>query len=292
MKNFINQEACTQCRLCVEICPCHIYGVNEQRKVYIISGREAICQLCGQCMAVCKPEAIIVDGLSYKHDFFPLPENHVDYKSFMDFLATRRSVRKFTGKPVSDEVMNQILDAIAFAPFGAMPEKMHITAINNRAVIEKSLPYVIEFLDNVVRWMKNPIASLLIKIKNPAETYNTLRNHLYPILKSVDYKGGDGDRITRNAPALLIFHAEKGSEEHTDNALIYCTYAMMAAHSLGLGTTMNGIIPPAINKEKELKEFFGIPEDHEAVISLIMGYPKYKYQKAIRRKNCQVHWIA
>jgi nitroreductase/NAD-dependent dihydropyrimidine dehydrogenase PreA subunit len=292
MKNFINKAACTQCRLCVEICPCHIFGVNDQKEVYVIHERESICQICGQCMAVCKEEAIRIDGLSYEKNFPDLPETYVGYQDFVDLLSTRRSVRKFQNKAVPDDIMNQILDSIAFAPFGAMPEKMHITVVNNRAKIEESLPYFVEFLNNMVRWMENPITSFLIKSRSKKETFNTVKNHLYPILKMESYSKEYGDRITGNAPALLLFHAEKGAEEHTDNALIYATYAMLAAQSLGLGTTMMGILPPAINTAKALKKIFMIPKNHETVISLILGYPKYHYHKAIKRNSHQIHWVS
>jgi nitroreductase/NAD-dependent dihydropyrimidine dehydrogenase PreA subunit len=292
MENFINKEACTQCRLCYEVCPCHIYGINEKNEVYIIPERESICLACGQCMAICKPEAIQVDSLSYENDFFDLPEHSVHYKDFINFLSNRRSVRNFKSKPIPDEEMNKILDSIAFAPNGASPEKMNITVINNRAKIEESLPYFVEFLDNLVHWMESPMTSFLIQHRNKPETFNTVKNHLYPILKMGNYKLENGDRITRNAPALLIFHAQIGAEEHTNNSLIYATYAMLAAHSMGLGTTMIGIIPPAINRMQKLKRFFKIPADHEAVMSLIIGYPKYSYQKAIKRRSHKIHWLA
>lgn len=292
MKNFIDKETCTQCRLCVEICPCHIFGVNDQKEVYVIQQRESICQICGQCMAICKPEAISIEGLSYEKNFFDLPENKVGYDDFINFLSNRRSVRHFKNKPVPDEAMNQILDSIAFAPFGAMPEKMHITVVNDRAKIEEAQPYFFEFLDNIVRWVERPVASFLMKSGNKKETFNTVKNHLYPILKLGNYNPEFGDEVTRNAPALLLFHAEKGAEEHTHNSLIYATYTMLAAQSLGLGTTMNGIVPPAINKTKKLRDIFRISEGHEVVISLIIGYPKYNYQKAIKRNFHQVHRVS
>lgn len=61
-----------------------------------------------------------------------------------------------------------------------------------------------------------------------------------------NYKLEFGDRITRNAPALLIFHAENGAEEHTNSSLIYATYSILAAHAIVLGATMIGIVPAAI----------------------------------------------
>jgi len=54
----------------------------------------------------------------------------------------------------------------------------------------------------------------------------------------------------------MIFHAKTGAEEHTNNALIYATYAMLTIHSLGLGAAMNGIIPAAINKVKKVRDIF------------------------------------
>ena len=100
-----------------------------------------------------------------------------------------------------------------------------------------------------------------------------------------------GDRSTRGAPAVIIFHADKGAEEHSDNSLIWATYAMMAAQSLGLGATMISLVPAAINKVKEVREAFRIPEEHEAVVSVITGYPKYKYKRGIKRTSHTVHFL-
>jgi nitroreductase len=241
-------------------------------------------------MAVCKPKAIQIDDLSYDN-FFDLPENKVEYNTLMDFFATRRSVRNFKDKPVPNEVIQQILDSIAFAPYGSSPNTVNITAVNNRKIIESALPLMSEFYDNLVKWIDNPVIRFVFKKKKDPETYNTVKNHVYPIAKLGNYKLEHGDRITRNAPALLIFHANKGAEAHTHNAIIYATYAMLAAQAQGLGTTMISLVPAAINKVNALKELFKIPEDNEAVISLILGYPKIKYKRAIRRDKKPISWV-
>ena len=66
---------------------------------------------------------------------------------------------------------------------------------------------------------------------------------------------------------------------------------MLAAHSLGLGATMIEIIPAAINRVKEIRNIFQIPEENEAVMSVIIGYPKYKYKRAVKRAMQQINWI-
>ena len=291
MKSTVNSESCIKCKFCIEVCPCNIIGINSEEEVHFIAERTSICLKCGQCMAVCSTKSITINGLSYDNDIVDLPDHNVDHKSFVNFLANRRSIRNFKDKPISSELIHQILESVEYAPYGACPEKINITVINNRKRIEIALPYIAEFLDNIVRWIENPIASHMIKRKKGQETFNTIKNHLYPIAKLENYKLKFGDRITRDAPVILIFHAEKGAEEHTNNSIIYATYTMLAAHALGLGATMIGIVPAAINKVREVKEIFRIPEENEAVMSVIIGYPKYKYQRTIIRKKQVINWV-
>ena len=66
---------------------------------------------------------------------------------------------------------------------------------------------------------------------------------------------------------------------------------MLAAHSLGLGATMIGIVPAAINKVPEVRSIFEIPKENEAIISIIVGHPIYKYRKAIKRQRQIIHEI-
>lgn len=117
-------------------------------------------------------------------------------------------------------------------------------------------------------------------------------NNLYPISKLKNYKLEYGDRITRNAPVLIIFHAAEGAEAHSKNSMIYASYTMLAAHALGLGAAMNEIVPAAINKNKKVREVFDIPGTHEASISLILGYPKYSYQRTVKRRKHSIRILS
>jgi len=291
MKNTINHELCKKCKLCINVCPVNIIEIDKNGLVNFIAEREKICLECGQCMAVCSTDAVKIPKYTYSDDFIKLPENKIDFKEYINFIANRRSIRNFKNTKIEKEIFNQILSSLDFAPYGAEPNKTEVTIVNNRSTIEKTLPFIEKFLDNIVKWIENPIISFMIKRKKGMETFNTLKNHLYPMAKSENYKLKYGDRITRDAPAIIIFHANKNAEEHTNNSLIYATYCMFAAQSLGLGTSMNGIVPAAINKVPEVRKIFSIPENHEAIISLTIGYPKYKYRKTVKREQKRIHWI-
>jgi nitroreductase len=275
----------------MEVCPCKVIGKNDNKEPFFIEERMPICLQCGQCMAVCKTSALKIDGLSYENDFLDLQPNEVAHNSFINFLANRRSIRNFKDKTVSDGLIDQILDSISYAPFGAEPEKMCITVVNDRKRIESSLPHIEKFLDDIVKWIDNPLVSRMIKRRSGPEKFFTVKNHLYPISKLGNYKLEFGDRITRNAPAIIIFHAPKNAASHTENSLIYATYAMLAAHSLGLGATMIGLVPNAINKVKAVRDIYEIPEENEAISSIIVGYPRVKYKRTIKRNEHQVNYI-
>ncbi len=291
MSFSIDQQLCIKCKLCIEVCPVNLIETDIDNKVRFIANRTAICIGCGQCMAVCSTKAIVANNLSYDTGFEALPDKKIGYNDFSGFLSSRRSVRNYTKKQFTAEMMDKILHSLSYAPFGASPEKMHVTVINNRKIIEDSLPFIENFLDNIVKWVDNPVTSFIIRKKKGNETYNTIKNHLYPIAKFDNYKLKYGDRITRGAPAMIIFHADKDAEEHTNNALIYATYVMLAAHSLGLGASMIGIVPAAVNKVKEVRAAYKIPGHHEAVMAVITGFPKIHYQRAIKRTLPTIHNI-
>jgi len=51
------------------------------------------------------------------------------------------------------------------------------------------------------------------------------------------------------------------------------------------------IIPPAVDKTDDLRKLFKIPETNQVISSIIIGHPKYKYQRGIRRSLKSVEWL-
>ena len=247
-----------------------------------------MCLQCGQCMAICPTKSVHVGGLSYNKDFDELPENKSNYKNFIETLSTRRSVRTFKDRPVSEELIDEIVNSVSYAPFGAAPEKMEISIINNRETIESALPLISDFLNGIKKFIENPIASRFLRLLAGKEEFQTIKNHIYPNAKGGIYNLDNWDGITRGAPALITLHAAKDAEAHSNNGIIYATYIMLAAHAIGLGATMTECVISPINRSKKLKQIFQIPENNEAIMSVIVGYPKYRYKRTIKRHKHKV----
>ncbi len=289
----INHETCKVCGLCGEVCPNKIMKKDKTHKIFFRQDRMPLCMKCGQCMAVCPTESILIEGLSYSRDFFELPEDSFLEHSFFDLIATRRAIRNFKDKPVPKELLEKVVQAISFAPPGFTPIKTEILVVQDTGIIRKALPYMIEVYDSLVKAMSNPVGRLFVKGKVGREKFKIIVNHVVPLLKSrlPELKTGVEDTITRYAPAMIIFHVNRSEEFNESDIYIALTYGFLAAHALGLGGSAMDIIPPAIEKSQQLRKLFSIPENNKVVASMILGYPKFSYQRGIKRELKSVKWI-
>lgn len=289
---IVNQETCSKCGTCASICPARAINHSKGEFPSPNSNREQTCILCAQCMAICPKEAISIEGLSDK-DLLDLPENTPDYQAFFDLLITRRSTRNFKDLPVPRELLEQVIQAIAQAPMGFPPHKTHVTLVQDRSTVLKMLPIITKIYEDMLGWMKNPVIRFAIKSQTDPETFSSIKNHLLPLMsiRLPEMKKTNSDEITWGAPALMLFHAHKTAETHTVDACIALTYAFLAAHALGLGVTVSGLIPPAVNHSPELQKMLKIPEDHEVVCCIMLGYPQYKFKKGIKRPLASINWV-
>jgi ferredoxin len=289
----INMETCNVCGLCGEVCPNKIIIKEDATRMAFRLDRINLCVKCGQCMAVCPKGSVNVNGLSYTENFIELPEGKNYETAFMNMIATRRAIRNFEDKPVPGELLEKIVEAIAYAPPSFPPIKTEIIVVKDRDVIRAALPYMIGMYEFLVKAMANPMMRFLLKMRIGNEKYHTLINHVIPIMKVKlsSMKAGEEDPITRNAPAMIIFHANKSTDNYKTDIHLALSYGFLAAHAIGLGGSAIDLIPPAIERNKELRKIFSIPKNNVVVAALIIGFPKYRYKRVIKRKLKAVTWI-
>ena len=289
----INYETCTLCGLCGEVCPNLTMKVDRETGITLRSNRKDLCIKCGQCMAICPFKSIQVAGLSYDTDFFKLPKGKAANLPFGEMVKTRRAIRTYKDQPVSTEVLEKIVEAISFAPPSFTPLKIELVVVQDTSVIRKALPEMIKVYDGLLKVMRNPIGRLIIRLKNGAEKFKVVERHVAPMMQSrlPELKQGVEDTITRYAPAMIIFHAHRDAEKYETDINIAMTYGFLAAHALGLGGSPIDLVPPAIQNNSALQEMFSIPVENVPVAALILGYPKYRYQRGIKRELKSVAWI-
>jgi len=288
----IDSNNCKLCKTCLEICPNRIFQLTNQR-ITTRPERINLCFACGQCMAACAEKALQVRGLDYERDFFKLNMAVEQELPFQALIESRRSIRAFKHKPVPRAELEKIVEAISFAPMGFPPIKIGVVVVDNPEILKQALPLMIGLYDKLMNALKNPIARMIVRWKSGKEQFQSIQNHIIPLMnaKLPTMKDGTEDAIIRNAPAIILFHADRNAENYRADSYIALAFGLLKAHSLGLGATAIDLIPPAIERTPELKTLFKIPPAHKVVASMIVGYPKYKYQRGIKRKLASADWV-
>jgi nitroreductase/NAD-dependent dihydropyrimidine dehydrogenase PreA subunit len=285
-------ETCSACGLCAEVCPNKVL-LKVDGRMEVIPERVDLCFTCGQCMCICPTRSIQIMNLSYDRDFIDITGQADNKDSFYQLIRTRRAIRNFKDVPVPAELLEKIVDAISMAPMGFPPVKTEIIVVSDPQMIRSSLPQMVDLYDWLYRVFQTPIPRFFIRREVGPQKFRQMESHLIPLLKVrlPGLKKGTEDTITRGAPAMILFHGNQNGEDLREDIYIAATYCMLAAHSLGLGGSIMDLIPPAINKVHQLRSHYGLPDNHEVIAAVIIGFPKYKYQRSIQRQLKSVNWL-
>jgi ferredoxin len=288
--HFVNPETCLGDGICVEICPEDILEIADEKATTVESRADA-CIECGQCVAVCPTESMTMPKLPTE-DFERLPKRPFAFEEFHDFLKTRRSVRVFKDRPVEREVIQKILDAAATAPMGFPPHSTEVVVIDGRDELDFLLEQLVKDYEFMIKGFSNLFIRTMIRLNAGAENFHSLKNYILDVAKHANqvYRENGGDKYMRGAPVLMLFHGSRWAMSCEENAHLICHHSMLAALSLGLGSTIIGLIPPIVDRSRLLRERYGIPKNNRVCTSLVLGYPKYKYHRGIRRDLAGVRY--
>lgn len=281
--HLVDLETCRGEGICVDVCPENVLEILNG-KAATVGSRAGTCIKCGQCVAVCPTESLQMPEFP-ANDFAELGRLPFGYEEFIDFLRLRRSVRRFKDRPVEREVAERILAAAATAPMGMPPHSTEVIVLDQREELDFLLEQLVKDYGAMVKAFSNPIGRAMIRLASGAENYNMLKDYIVELARYANelYAEDGTDRYMYRAPMLMLFHANRRAMSYEENAHLVCHHAMLAALSLGLGSTIIGLIPPIVDRSKVLRGRYGIPKENRVLTSLILGYPKYKYKKSIRR---------
>jgi|GEM_PF-2748673 len=289
MRNTIDRSKCIKCHMCEMACPEGLIAVDDAGASFVPGADEA-CIACGHCVAACPKGIISVEGLP--PEMFPaFSDERASAEQLQALMDCRRSVRVFKDNPVEDAAIERILRAVSTVPVGGGGAPPPVTVINGRQRLEPLVAPMMEFYRGFYKGMTSPFGRPIMRLVLGRDKYVAMKKFL-PILKAmIEYYDETGsDCLMWGAPALLLFHTRPDCIGADYDPMIECTYAMLAAHAEGLGTTMIGMVPPFLNKNREWRRRLGIPDDHEVKISLIAGYPAMGFARGIRRKF-DVNWV-
>lgn len=279
----VNQQTCTHCGQCARICPAEVLELRDEK----ITVKESPfgCIACGHCMMVCPNGSITVTGRGISpNDLVDLPpgQSQATSDALAALMLARRSVRIFSEKEIPADILDRIVKMAESAPMGIPPWDVGCVTIRGRQQVQALAGEVIKQYEGFLKIFRPWVLSIMRPFIGQAryEQFKTFILPLAEILLSNKRQGRDA--LFYDAPAVMIFHHSPYAE--MADAVIPCTYAMLAAESLGLGTTMIGSVAPILQRNKALSKSHGIPDGNKAAIVLILGYPAVTFRRAIRRR--------
>ncbi len=279
----IDEETCNQCGQCARICPAEVLTM-ENGHVRINEESPFGCIACGHCMMVCPEGSVKVRGRGIQfEDLLPLPpqEARATADELDALMKARRSVRRFREKEVPLEILERIVEMAASAPMGIPPWDVGCILIRGRDKVQELAEGIVAGYAKL-RKILPPWMLTLLRPFFSRPAYEQFRHFILPLAKRfVESRQQGRDEVFHNAPAVLIFHHSPYAE--AVDAAIACTYAMLAAESVGLGSTIIGSAPPVLQRDKELCQKWGIPAGHTPSLALIVGYPAVGFKRAIQR---------
>jgi nitroreductase/NAD-dependent dihydropyrimidine dehydrogenase PreA subunit len=287
---IIDMTHCTLCGNCVTVCKDFSLEIIEDK---IVFGRSPLfgCIGCGQCEAVCPHDCISVIGRTLAgDDFFSLPakEESASLEQLLNLMNRRRSVRDFRNKEVEQDVIDNVLKAAMTAPMGLPPSDVEVLVLQGNDKVRAFSNDVMDYFKSI-GWIFSPFMLTLMRPFYGKEAIKLMRGFITPLLGFMAKARKEGKNyLLYDAPVAFYFYGTPYCDPADPQ--IACTYAMLAAESLGLGTCMIGSVGPFIQKGAyKLKKKYGIHPRNQMGLMLIMGYPKLHYKKTIRRSFAKVN---
>ncbi|HEO72533.1 MAG TPA: nitroreductase [Candidatus Hydrogenedentes bacterium] len=167
---------------------------------------------------------------------------------FMDIITGRRSTRKYEARPVADDVLEKVLEAGRWAQSWANTQCWEIVVVRDAATKEK--------LQGTIKGGNPSIDAIVAAPVLLAVCGKTERAGYYK-----------GMAVTKFGDWLLF-----------DLGVLSQNIAL-AAHALGLASVVVGLFD-----HEAAREVLGVPDGHEVVTLMPLGYPAGSVEAPPRRE--------
>jgi len=268
----VDEEKCKRDGVCVAVCPARIIEFkNENSSPAPTDNADEFCINCGHCVAVC-PHGALSHRTMRSEQCPPVRKEWLlGPEQVEHFLRARRSIRTYKEEAVEREVLAKLIDIARFAPTGGNVQPVKWLIIYERDEVRSLAGHVID-------WMR-----FMLKEQPPIANA--------PNLDRIVASWAEGvDRICRGAPHVIVAHAPKDEPTAPAASTIALTYLELATPSFGLGACWGGYFNAAATLWPAMQQALGLPEGHSSFGAMMVGYPKYEYQRLPLRNEARITW--
>ena len=262
MKFVIDEELCTACKQCAQVCIRDNIVVED-----FATETGSNCFECGHCMAICRQNAITLKSYEGKEDRiveYNPREIPVDYDDLLQFLKQRRSIRWFKNKKIDKDTFDKLFEGAYYSPSAQNEQDVEFVVLDERLDEFMGLVYDI------------------IKVEE---------NEFFRIKEFGDYLKDNSTKefhplLWEGKQLILTFSTDKTS------AVIANTRLELLAYSLGLGGFYSLFILKAdeIDHDRLMEFFPEIDKSKHMYSTFIIGYPKKRFRRTIPHNDIKVNY--
>lgn len=182
--------------------------------------------------------------------------------SVFEAILGRRSIREYTSQQVDAKKIRSLIEAAVMAPTAMHHEPWAFTIVQDVTLLQD--------LSDVAK----PMFAKQLKLDNSPD----IDKFNYPAFN-----------IFYDASTLIIISANKDNSIAIADCWLAAENLMLAAFGMGLGTCVIGAALFALN-DTEQKLKLGINENFEAVVPIIIGFPRAGAVSSKRKRPLILKW--
>ena len=242
----IDPELCIGCGACVKVCPNDTITMQNEKAV--VTGQRS--QSCGHCAAVCPTGAVRVGAIdprflafrSFQADDRWLPHGQFPVTYLVRLMASRRSCRNYSERPVAREILEDLIRIGTTAPSGTNSQKWTFTVLPTRPAVSALGERISRFFEAPEPHGGKKMAAGGIEMGWPKGTGHLLPGHHESVETALEeYRRLGRDQLFHGAPALILVGSIPGGSCPAEDALLATQNILLAAHAMGLGTCLSGL---------------------------------------------------
>jgi nitroreductase len=208
----------------------------------------------------------------------------IDPESIRAFIQGKRSVRRYTDKPISREFLDRLLYTGSLTSTASNRQEWKAYVLTGAAV-RVFAGKVIDYYAGLLRLAKNPVMKMILKRTEARRYFGSPETYKrFEELIASFHKGEDP--MFYHAPAVIILSSSKKEKRFGNTDCVLAGSAMMyTAAGYGIGSCMIGFAQAAMNMKQALREAAGVARDEAVHLVFTLGYHDRPYRKLPIRKS-------
>ena len=283
----IDYEKCTGCSICVQTSP-RCFSMTGDKATLLVD--EASCALCGHCVAVCPSRALTHHVMDMGHFLDVNDRPLIDTDDFIQLIRERRSHRAFVDNKIPKEHLKKLIDTVRYAPTGHNDQTVEIIIVENPERRKKLSNLAVDFMAGGLKKEEKKLDKMKSSGEGTPAQMAELEGWVGFLRMFVEARDAGFDPVFYEASAVAIFHSPMTSVTPKDNCVIASTTMGLLARTLGLETTYIALFEAAAKGYKPLRDELRLPEGHEVLSVIILGYPRVRYLRTVDRKPIKTRW--